>query len=301
MESRTGVTPDPALLARLAGLELRARTVVDGWLAGRHRSPQKGFSVEFAEHREYTPGDDLRYLDWKVYGKRDRYQLKQFEAETNLACSLLVDVSESMNYRSSAAPWSKLDCARTAAAALAYLVLRQNDAVGCLTFDSQRRNFVRASGQGGQWTAILRALEPTGAATEGITAQVRPYSALHEAADHLPPRSVAAIFSDCLGDLSALLIAMKRLRHAGHDVILFHVVDPAEEDFPFEGVTLFSGLEGTGSELLDTRPVRDAYQAEFAAFCREVSSGCRELGGDYERIRTDAPLDLVLASFLSRR
>ena len=292
---------DPVLLAKLAGLELRACSIVDGWLAGRHRSPQKGFSVEFAEHREYTPGDDPRSLDWKVYGKRDRYQVKQYEAETNLACVVLLDVSESMTYRSQAAPWTKLDCARTAAAALAYLVLRQNDAAGCVTFDSELRQYVRPSGQGGQWAAVLRVLETACPESAGESSGGRPYAALHDAASRLPSRSVAAMFTDALGDTENLLTAIQRLRHARHEVIVFHVVDPAEEVFPFEGMVLFRGLESTGSEALDSRPLRDVYRAEFADFTKQLSTRSRALGADYEMLRTDAPLDRTLSAFLSRR
>jgi uncharacterized protein (DUF58 family) len=289
---------DPVLLARLAGLELRARSIVDGWLAGRHRSPQKGFSVEFAEHREYTPGDDPRSLDWKVFGKRDRYQVKQYEAETNLACEVVVDVSESMTYRSAGAPWTKRDCATSAAAAIAYLVLRQNDAAGCATFDTQIRQYVRPSGQGGQWSAILRALESPAAITEPAA---RPFAAIHDLVSRLPGRSVVAIFTDALGDLETLLMAVQRLRHARHEVIVFQLVDPAEEEFPFDGMIQFQGLERTGAEALDARSLREAYREEFAAFTRELSTRCRALGADYEKVRTDAPLDRTLAAFLSRR
>lgn len=297
-------TIDPRLLAQLEGLELRARTIVDGWLAGRHRSNQRGFSVEFAEHREYTPGDDLRYLDWKVFGKRDRYQLKQFEAETNFACILLVDVSESMDYRSAGAPWSKRDCATTAAAALASLVLRQNDAAGVALFDSRLRGVVRPSGQGGQWQAILRALQPPtpeSGRADATPPHDRSYSPVGAIAERLPARSIAVVFSDGLGDRDSLLTGLRRLCHAKHDVILFHVIDPAEEEFPFEGMTLFRGLEHAGDETADTAPLRKAYRAEFAEFERELSARCRELGGEYVKLRTDQPLDRSLAAFLSRR
>jgi uncharacterized protein (DUF58 family) len=298
------VTPDPRILARLSGLELRAKAVVSGWLAGRHRSPRKGFSVEFAEHREYSPGDDLRYLDWKVYGKRDRFQVKQFEAETNLGCAVLVDVSESMTYRSAGAPWSKLECAQTAAAALAYLVLRQNDAIGCSVFDRDAMDLLRPSGKAAQWSAVIRMLEQGRPRTQGVSATggaANPFAALHELAERLPPRSVVAVFSDCLGPLDELLGAFKHLRHARHDLIVFQVVDPAEEDFPFEGMTMFQGLEGLGSETLDPHSLRDAYQAEFADLCRRISTASHDMGGDYERLRTDLPLDGVLAAFLARR
>ncbi|MBX3443108.1 MAG: DUF58 domain-containing protein [Planctomyces sp.] len=294
--------PDPALLARLGSLELRARAVVEGWLAGRHRSPGRGFSVEFAEHREYSPGDDLRYLDWKVFGKRDRFQVKQFEAETNLACTLAVDVSESMTYRSPAAPWTKLDCAKTAAAALASLVLKQNDAAGCATFDDDQLELLRASGKGGQWGAILHRLENAEPRAGGGTAAAAPsLGGLHALADRLPPRSVVILLSDALAPAEDWLAAIKHLRHARHDVVLLQVIDPAEAEFPFEGVTLFRGLEGLGTETLDARSLADAYREEFGAHVRALSTGCRDLGGDYALVRTDAPLDFTLAAFLTRR
>jgi len=287
---------DPEALARLHGLELRARRIVEGYVAGMHRSPYRGFSNEFAEHREYAPGDDLRYVDWKVYGKSDRFYLKQFEEETNLLCYLLLDTSESMQYQGPHAPLSKFAYAQCAAAALAYLVLHQRDAVGLVTFDQDIRQLIRPSSNPTQLKQLLKVMEETTAARKTRTG-----ATFHDLAERLGRRGIVVIVSDLFDDVEAMLAGLKHLRHRRHDVIVLHVLDPAEIDFPFQQVTMFKGLEAMGEVVTDPRSLRDAYQREIQSFVRRIRAGCRAQQIDYLMIRTDQPLDAVLRTFLSAR
>jgi uncharacterized protein (DUF58 family) len=294
---RVATSPlDPAVIARLSGLELRARTIVEGHLTGLHRSPRQGFSVEFAEHREYTPGDDLRYLDWKVYGKRDRYYLKQFEEETNFACQLVVDASESMTYRSAASALSKWEYASCLAASLAWLVLRQQDAVGLTTFDETVRENLRPSGQAAHLKQIVRVLEsarPSGKSQVGTV--------LHDLAERIPRRGLVILLSDLFDEPESVRQGLRHLDFRGHDVAVLHVIDRAEEDFPFVEATEFDGLEGAGSESVEPQGVGGAYRAEFARFLRETAAACRELQVDYHLVHTDEPPDRVLSRLLAER
>jgi uncharacterized protein (DUF58 family) len=294
--SRQPAILNPAQLAQLASLELRARTIVEGHLAGLHRSPRQGFSVEFAEHREYAPGDDLRHLDWKVYGKRDRLYLKQYEEETNFACHLVVDASESMAYRSAPAALSKWDYAATVAAAMAWLVLRQQDAVGLTVFDAEVRTAIAPSGQAPQLKEVIRRLEVQRPAGQSQLVRV-----LGELAERNRRRGLFLIVSDLFDDLTEIGHGLRHLRYRGHDVGVLHVIDPAEQDFPFQDATEFVGLEATGTESLAPRSIRADYQREFEHFLRDVAARSRELGIDYQLIRTDEPPDRALFRFLAER
>jgi len=287
---------DPHTLARLHGLELRARKIVEGYVAGLHRSPYQGFSNEFAEHREYVQGDDLRYLDWKVFGKSDRFYLKQFEEETNLIGYLLLDKSESMRYQGPQAPLSKFAYGQCAAAALAYLVLRQRDAVGLVTFDHEIRQFIRPSSNPTQLKQLLRLMEQTTAAQKTRMGPV-----FHDLAERLARRGIVLVISDLFDDGEELLAGLKHFRHRRHDVIVFHVLDPAELDFPFQQTTTFKGLESLGEVLAEPRNLRAAYQQELQAFITRIRTGCRAQQIDYLTVRTDQPLDVVLRAFLSAR
>jgi uncharacterized protein (DUF58 family) len=287
---------DPQTLAQLEGLELRARRIVEGYVAGLHRSPYRGFSNEFAEHREYAAGDDLRYVDWKVFGKTDRFYLKQFEEETNLICYLLLDTSESMQYQGPGAPMSKLAYGQCAAAALAHLVLHQRDAVGLVTFDHEIRQLIRPSTSPTQLKQLLRVMEQTTAASKTRTGPI-----FHDLAERLARRGIVVIISDLFDDADAMLAGLKHFRHRRHDVIVFHVLDPAEIDFPFQQVTMFKGLEALGDVVTEPRSLRAAYQTEVQSFIKKVRTGCRAQQIDYLTIRTDQPLDTVLTPFLSAR
>jgi uncharacterized protein (DUF58 family) len=309
---------DPAVLARLKGLRLRAERIVEGFVSGLHRSPYQGFSNEFAEHREYVPGDDLRYVDWRAYGKSDRIYLKRFEEETNLIGYLVLDVSESMTYQSGqqavgsgqkeasrrrkssvdslAAPMSKLEYAQTAAAALAYLILKQQDAVGLATFDDRVRTLLKPSGSPSQLTPVIDAIAKSDGREKTSAGPI-----FHELAERFSRRGVVMILSDLFDDPEPLLAGLKHFRHRRHDVIVMHVLDPAELEFPFQQPTLFKGLESLGELLVDPVRLRKAYKEEFDHFRNEVAAGCRSQGADYVLLRTDRPLDAALTAYLHQR
>ena len=287
---------DPAVLAKIQGLELRARKIVEGYVAGMHRSPYHGFSIEFAEHREYTPGDDLRYLDWKVFGKTDRYYLKQFEEETNLICYLLLDTSESMRYRGPNAALSKLEYAQCLAASLAYLVLRQQDSVGLVTFDAEVRQLVRPSGNPTHLKQLLHVMENSVAEKKTSTGPI-----FHDLAERLRHRGVVIIFSDLFDDVNTMLAGLKHFRHRRHEVVVLQILDRAEMELPFDRVTMFKGLEGLPDVLTDPRSLRKAYRQELDSFLRQVAGGVRAQRAEYQLVPTDQPFDVVLRTLLTRR
>jgi uncharacterized protein (DUF58 family) len=285
---------DPQILAKIRSLELHARQVVEGYLSGMHKSPQHGFAVEFAQHREYVPGDDLRHLDWKVFGRTERYYLKQYELETNLVGWLLVDASDSMRYASGKI--SKYDYASQAAAALTYLIVQQSDSVGLAVFDNQVRQFLRASGNPSHLKDVIRLLVNGPSQEVSQIGQV-----LHDIAERLNRRGIVMIFSDLFDDVPKLLAGLKHLRYQRHEVVVFHVLDPAEMEFPFRQSTLFHGLEQYPDLLTDPLGVREGYLAEFNAFVDEVKRNCRLQNIDYVLLRTDQEVGYALAQFLSRR
>jgi uncharacterized protein (DUF58 family) len=287
---------DPHTLARIHGLELRARRIVEGYVAGLHRSPYQGFSNEFAEHREYAPGDDLRYVDWKVFGKTDKVYLKQFEEETNLICYLLLDTSESMQYQGPGAPMTKLAYAQCAAASLAYLVLRQRDSVGLVTFDQEVQQLVRPSSNASQLKQLVHVMESTTGARKTRTGPI-----FHDLAERFSRRGIVVILSDLFDDVDAMLAGLKHFRHRRHDVIILHILDPAEIDFPFQNVTMFKGLEALGEVVTEPRSLRAAYQEELQSYLKRIRTGCRAQQVDYLTVRSDEPLDAVLTAFLSAR
>jgi uncharacterized protein (DUF58 family) len=285
---------DPQTLARIRTLELQARQTVEGFITGGHKSRQHGFAVEFAQHREYAPGDDIRHVDWKVVARTERFYLKQYELETNLVCWLLVDASDSMRYGSGAR--TKYELASIAAASLGYLVVQQTDSVGLATFDSQVRQFLRPASQATHLKDVCRLL--VGGPSEEKS---RIGGVLHEAADRFARRGVVAVFSDLFDEPADILAGLKHLKYLRHDVIVFHVLDAAEIDFPFRQSTLFHGLEQLPDLLTDPVGVRDGYLAEFNAFRKELQTGCRLHNIDYVELRTDKDLGLSLAEYLVRR
>lgn len=288
---------DPQSLAKLKGLRLRARHIVEGYVAGLHRSPFQGFSIEFAEHREYAPGDDLKHVDWKVLGKTDRVYLKQYEEETNLIGYLVLDVSESMAYRSGGpGSLSKLEYAQTAAAALAYLILHQQDSVGLATFDSEVRRVVRPSSAASTLNQLLEVMLGTGGRGKTSTGPI-----FHDLAERFTRRGVVVVLSDLFDDPTPMLAGLKHFRSRRHDVVVMHVMDPAEVDFQFQQPTLFKGLEAAGDLLVEPARLRRAYRAEVGEFLQEVSTGCRSRGADYMLLRTDQPIGPVLARWLANR
>jgi uncharacterized protein (DUF58 family) len=241
---------DPAVIARLGSMELKARTVVEGFVSGLHRSPYKGFSVEFAEYRQYMPGDDLSTLDWKVFARSDRHYVKKFEEETNLECHVLLDVSASMGYRGGAA-MSKVEYGSVLAASLAYLMHRQRDATGLIEFDDRIRGRLPASARPGHLHAILLALEKI---APGAKSDVgRP---LHQLAEALGKRSLVVLISDLLDEPDRVVRGLKHLRFRGTDVIVFQVLDPHELNFPFRGAARFTDVESADVVTADPARVR---------------------------------------------
>ncbi len=287
---------DPRTLAKLKGLHLRAQHIVEGYVAGLHRSPYHGFSIEFAEHREYAPGDDLRYVDWKVFGRTDKFYLKQFDDETNLICHLVLDVSESMSYRGPDSPLSKFEYAQSVAAALAWLVLQQQDAIGLVTFDNQIRSSVRASSNPSHLQQIFQVLESVRLETRTAAGPI-----FHELAERMKKRSVVIVLSDLFDDVGSIMAGLKHFRHRRHDVIVFHVLDPAELDFSFTRPTIFQGLEQMPRVVADPRSLRRAYVKELENYLGSLHIGCRRLAVEYQQMRTDQPFDLALTNYLSAR
>jgi uncharacterized protein (DUF58 family) len=284
----------PEAIKRIARLDLRARHIVEGFLSGTHRSPYFGQSVEFAEHREYTPGDDLRHIDWKVWAKQDRYYVKRYEEETNLRSTLLVDVSGSMRYGSGA--MTKYEYACTLAVSLAYLLLRQQDAVGCIAFDETARTVVPLRTKRNHLQSLVAALDVSEPKQKTDIQRI-----WRQVAESYPRRGVIMLFSDLLTHRPSLFKGLQLLRQRGHDVMVFHVMDDDELDFPFNGPTRFEGLEVPEYIACNPRALRDGYLTALGAFLEEVRRGCTRHMIDYTLIRTSAPLDAALAAFLSYR
>ena len=284
----------PESIARISRLELRAHRVVEGFLSGIHRSPRFGQSVEFLQHRQYVPGDDLRHVDWKVWAKQDRFYVKQFEEDTNMPVTMLVDVSGSMQYGTG--PLSKYDYGCTAAVSLAYLLLRQQDMVGCVAFDQSIRFQVPARSKKNHLEAIVQALV-TGKPSEKTDF----YPILRKVAEEIPRRGMMILISDLLADTDGLLRGLKLLRKRGHDVMVIHLLDDDEIDFPFNGPTRFEGLEVPSALSCNPRALRDGYLEALADFLTRVRRGCTSNACDYDLIRTSQPLSAVLAAYLHRR
>ena len=285
---------DPASLMRLKNLELRARVVVEGFLTGLHRSPYHGFSVEFSEYRQYTPGDDPRYLDWRLYARSDRYYIKRFEDETNLRCHLLLDLSRSMSFTSLS--YTKADYARTLAATLAYFLSIQRDAVGLMTFDETVQEFVPARFRHGQLRRLMTALERETAGTS--TDLVQP---LERAAERVAKRGMLILISDLPTPLAGLETSLGYLRARGHEVLVFQILDPAELDLTFDEPALFLDAE-TGREIyIDPAHARAVYRDRFAAHTAAIETTCARLGITHRRFMTDEPLEQALSEFLRSR
>jgi uncharacterized protein (DUF58 family) len=285
---------DPLTLAKVRGLELQARLVVEGYLSGMHKSPYHGFSVEFAQHREYVPGDDIKHVDWKVYGRTGRFYLKQYDEETNLICWLLLDISDSMRYASKEV--SKYDYACMAAAGLAYLVLQQSDSVGFVTFDDQIRKFLKPSSQPSHLKEIIQVMNQGASQAKTSMAPL-----FHDLAERMNRRAIIFVISDMFDEVPDLLMGLKHLRYRRHEVVLWHILDAFELTFPFQEATLFRGLEEYPQLLTDPRSLRQSYLEQVQQFVDELKHGCRSQNIDYVQLRTDTRLDVALSSYLAHR
>jgi uncharacterized protein (DUF58 family) len=302
----------PQTLARLGSFELRAKHIVEGVMSGMHRSPYHGFSVEFAQHRQYAPGDDLRHLDWKVYGRSDKLYLKEYQQETNLDLMLLVDSSGSMNFGSRSfadasgvgkthgprgdTVWTKFDHATAFAAAMAYVALRQGDRVGLSVYADEVRAMVRRSSQQAQWRQIVRAL-----ATHAVDQPTDMGRVVDQLLGKLTNRCLIVILSDFFEETDRLRAALARLKHRRHDVILFQVLDTRELTFDFRDDAPFEGFEGEGRVRVDPRAIRKDYIAAIREHNEQVQRIARAFGYDYKMTRTSDWLGPPLAAFLARR
>jgi uncharacterized protein (DUF58 family) len=285
---------DPKVLARLGRLELKARLIVEGFISGLHRSPYHGFSVEFAEHREYVPGDDIRHVDWKVFGRTDRFYIKQYEEETNLKCYILLDGSESMHY--GAEETTKYRYGTYVAAALSHLILRQQDAVGLAVFDQEVRGFVPPSSSQNHLRNIIQELDRQGTGRKTDIGMI-----LKSFADRIKRKGLIVIISDMFDSLEHIDRGLKHLRHKRHEVVLFHVLDRDELTFPFQRMTLFEGLEGFPELLADPRALRKAYLEEMGRFQDSLRKICRQSRVDYVLLDTSRRLDAALTAYLAAR
>jgi uncharacterized protein (DUF58 family) len=285
---------DPLVIARAQALGVKARAVVEGLRVGDHKSPYRGFSVEFVQHREYVPGDDIRHIDWKGYGRSERYTIKQYEQETNFAAHILLDASRSMLYGEAAS--NKLEYANVLTAALSYVIVHQRDSVSLNVFDAGWRTRLPASGQPGHVQTILYTLEDVRPAEKTAIAPL-----LHDLAQQLRRRGLVFLISDCFDDVESLLGGLQHLRFGGHEVTVFHVLHPDEVDFPFNGMVKFDGMED-GIKLL-TRPqlIRPAYERALQKYLHELQEGCERNRCDYVPMNTGRPLAETLTEYLARR
>jgi uncharacterized protein (DUF58 family) len=285
---------DPRTLMRIKSLQLRAKAAVEGFIKGIHRSPYHGFSAEFSEYRAYSPGDDPRYLDWRVYARSDRYYIKRFEDETNLRAYLVLDASRSMAYRSGA--YSKSEYARTAAATIAYFLFLQRDAVGLLAFEDRITLHLPPRHRSGHFRRLMAALarEPQGRATDLA-------EPLEQIAKTVRKRGLIILISDLLASTELLRTSLGYLRFRGHDVIVLRVLDPAEVHFDFAVPAMFQDVESGREMYIDPHSAQADYRARFAAHAQEIERSCLDLGIEYRLITTDRPLELVLFDLLKAR
>lgn len=291
---------DPRTLARISALDLRARLIVEGLMTGMHRSPYQGISVEFAQHRPYTAGDDIRHVDWKVLAKTDRVYLKQYQEETNLQLVCVVDASQSMTYGSvkdsDGNLWTKYDHATAIAASMAYMAIGQQDAVGLAVFDRELRRFLKPSNSPGMWKQIVAELSK--ATREDKTGLGR---VLEQLAEKLTHRSLIIILSDFFDDPLAIQRGLRHIRHRRHEVIAMQVLDPNEINFPFEDPTLFEGMEQTGELLTDPHALRASYLQLLSDATETLKKDCRSMRIDFTRMNSGDLLDVALSGFLATR
>ena len=288
--------------ATIASMEFISRGVMQGFIAGRHKSPHKGFSIEFAEHRQYTPGDDLRNLDWHVLARSDRSYIKQYVEETNLRATILVDTSGSMKFRGDAAaavegaPCSKLEYAQYLAAILSYLFIGQQDAVGLVTFDTAIRTYIPARARASQVRALLEALDATKPGGETAIADI-----FHDIAERIPRRGLVIIVSDLFDDPERIVNALHHFRHRRHEVVVLHVLADEELTFPFDQFTRFRNLEGVSDIQTDPKALRASYLEQIRLFLQAIKNGCGRIGADYVAMNTATPFDQALSAYLTRR
>ncbi len=285
---------DPSTLMRIKNMELRAKVIVQGFFNGLHRSPYHGFSVEFSEYRQYSPGDDLRYLDWRLYARTDRYYIKRFEDETNLRCYLLLDMSRSMGFGS--LTYTKDEYAKTTAATIAYFLSLQRDAVGLVTFDERIGEYVPARFRTGHLHRLMMCLEkaPTGTAT-------RLEPPIEQIASTVTKRGLIVLISDLLAPIDTLETQLGYLRSRGHEVVLLRILDPAEVHFAFDAPSMFEDLESGQHLYVDPASVRESYLKKFTTHANQIRQACSNLGVDFYELTTDQALEIALFDLLHAR
>jgi len=286
---------DPAVLNEIRHLEVTARNVVEGFISGLHKSPYKGFSVEFAQHREYVPGDDLRYLDWKAYAKSDKYYIKEYEEETNFRAVIVLDTSESMRYKSGE-NMSKLDYGRYMAASLAYLVQRQSDAAGLGLFDEKLYDFVQPATSHASLMRMLASMHDRKPEKKTDIGEV-----LTDVAQRSGRRSLIILISDLFDKVDHLRKGLEHLAARKHNIIVFNLMDHQEREFTFDRLTQFLGMEGYPDLLVDPKALRKAYMEEVAMFTAEARRACLRSRADFQPIDTQTPLGVVLQAYLAKR
>ena len=287
---------NPDIIQQVTRLDLKAKFIVEGFIAGLHRSPFHGFSTEFSEHRKYNLGDEIKSIDWGVYAKTDKYYIRKYEAETNLECFLIVDMSESMGYRYDETQVTKLEYATYLAAAMGYLMTKQQDPVGLITFDTRIRDFMGCRSKRDHLVSIISALsknKPGG--------QTNFEQAILHASGLIRHRGLVVVFSDLLDDPEKVIQGIHNLRFRGHEVIVFHILDAAEVDFPFKGVTIFEDVESDAHVQVDPDTVREGYQEQINALIETYRDECRNADVDYVQVTTSTPFDKALLEFLRRR
>lgn len=284
----------PQRLARFRSFELLAHFVVEGFLTGLHRSPFKGFAVEFAEHRPYTPGDDLKHLDWKIFGRFDKFFVRQYEEDTSLRAYLLLDTSGSMGYRSG--HFAKIDFARFVCGVFAYVLLQQSDAVGLASFDSDIRTLIMP---GGTRRHLKRLLDTLSAATPGEDTRLG--TVMHHLATRLKKRALIVIVSDLFDDSDRVVRALNHFARRKHEIVVFQILDRRELSFPFTEQTRFASLEGDECILADPMRIRREYQKQFAAHQTEIRKACHRLRIDFRQLVTDEPFERSMARYLAGR
>jgi uncharacterized protein (DUF58 family) len=291
----TALKFDPTSLAKYGRLVMVARSLVEGFLSGVHKSPYKGYSVEFAEHRQYYPGDEIRHIDWRAFGKTDRYYIKEYEEETNLRAHLLVDASGSMSYHGQGP--SKFQYVQYVAASLAYLMLHQRDAVGLMTHDTRIRHIMTPKANSKHLIHLLHALDQTKPGGETALAPI-----WHDVAGQIRRRGLIVILSDCFDEIGSLTRALRHLRHQKHEILLFHVLAPEEMEFPFKKWTQFRNLEVARDRMLvDPLRLRKEYLDNFNKFRDELQTQARNMNVDYHLLRTDQPAEQALGLYLTAR
>jgi uncharacterized protein (DUF58 family) len=291
---------DPRTLAKVGSLELRARLIVEGLMTGMHRSPYQGISVEFAQHRPYAIGDDIRHVDWKVYSRTDKVYLKQYQQETNLDLVCVVDASESMGFgtvkEGSGNAWTKYDLATSIAASLSYMAIQQQDSVGLAIFDQTLSRYFKPSNSPTQWKLVVNELQQVPRWNKTNTGKI-----LDQIAEKLTHRSLIVVLSDFFDNIESIQQGLRHLRYKKHELMVFQILDPAEIEFPFEDVTLFKGLEELGELLTEPRALRAGYLEQLGKFTDDLKKICRGMGIDFHRYNSGDSLDVSLSQFLATR